>query len=101
MLIEYKSDADCVTETLRSEGYQVERGIVGLNICNGNRVIGAVLEADPDLDDGTQFFVSSNDDNDDGYLVLFQEGYTKDERYEICRAVKMALKDKEEYASRR
>lgn len=98
---EYKSDADRVTEILRSEGYQVERGIVGLNISNGKHTIGAVLEPDPDLDDGTQFFVGSNDDNTDGYLVLFQEGCPEDERYEICRSVKMAFEDEEEYASRR
>ena len=90
---EYKSDADRVTEILRSEGYQVERGIMGLNINNGKHTIGVVLEPDPDLDDGTQFYVGSNDENDDGY--------PEDERYEICRAVKMAFEDEEEYANRR
>lgn len=98
---EYRSDADRVTELLRTAGYQVERGIMGLNISDGKHTIGAVLEPDPDLDDGTQFFVSSNNENDDGYLVLFQEGYPEDERYELCRAVKMAFEDEEEYRNRR
>ena len=98
---EYKSDADRVTEILRSEGYQVERGIMGLNINNGKHTIGVVLEPDPDLDDGTQFYVGSNDGTVAGYLVLFREGYPEDERYEICRAVKMAFEDEEEYANRR
>ena len=45
---EYKSDADRVTEILRSEGYQVERGIMGLNINNGKHTIGVVLEPEPE-----------------------------------------------------
>lgn len=97
METEYKSDADLVTEILRGAGYKVERGIAGLNISDGEYTIGAVLEPDPDVENGTMFYTGSNNDKDDGYLVLFQEGCPEDERNEICRVVKMAFDDEKKY----
>lgn len=97
----YKSDAERVSELLRNAGYQVEQNILGLDISDGKYTIGAILEPDPDHENGTQFFVSSNNEYDDGYLVLFQEGYPEDEQYEICHAVKWAFNVEKEGVNRR
>lgn len=94
---EYKSDADRVKELLEAEGYRVRHGIIGLLISKDDLEIAAVLEPDVDIDNATDFYVGSNNANDDGYLVMFTEGYPQDERYEICRAVRLSFEDEERF----
>lgn len=91
--LQQKSDAELVTELLRSKGYEVSDTADGLEVSKDGLTVGCVLKPDPDEDGRTDCFFFSSDRNTDGWLANFEEGCPEDEAYEITRCLEGAFKD--------